>query len=93
MLDPQKHPTFRMLTPGRERQCSAETLKKKMTLGKKADFVILNGDPLSVYTRVLETHVEGRKVFDLDDPKDRLWAEGGFGAGHRRRASGCCFTK
>ena len=64
-----------------------------LAVGKKADFVVLNGDPLSVYTRVLETHVEGRKVFDLDDPKDRLWAEGGFGAGHRRRASGCCFTK
>ena len=64
-----------------------------LTAGKKADFVILNGDPLSVYTRVLETHVEGVKVFDLDDPKDKLWAEGGFGAGHKRRASGCCFNK
>ena len=64
-----------------------------LTVGKKADFIILNGDPLSVYTRVLETHVEGRKVFDLNDTKDRLWAEGGFGAGHKRRASGCCFTK
>ena len=64
-----------------------------LTVGKKADFVILNGDPLSVYTRVLETHVEGRKVFDLDDPRDKLWAEGGFGAGHKRRASGCCFTR
>lgn len=64
-----------------------------LTAGKKADFVILSGDPLSVYSRVLETHVEGRKVFDLDEPKDRLWAEGGFGAGHRRRAEGCCFTR
>lgn len=64
-----------------------------LTVGKKADFVILSGDPLSVYTRVLETHVEGRKVFDLDDPEDQLWAEGGFGAGHQRRAAGCCFSK
>lgn len=64
-----------------------------LTAGKKADFVILNGDPLSVYTRVLETHVEGKKVFDLGDPKDRLWAEGGFGAGHQRRAAGCCLFK
>ena len=64
-----------------------------LTAGKKADFVILNGDPLSVYTRVLETHVEGTKVFDLEDPRDRLWAEGGFGAGHRRQASGCCFYR
>ncbi|MCH2331062.1 MAG: amidohydrolase family protein [Roseibacillus sp.] len=64
-----------------------------LTAGKKADFIILNGDPLSIYTRVLETHVEGTKVFDLEDPRDRLWAEGGFGAGHRRQASGCCFYR
>lgn len=64
-----------------------------LTTGKHADFLILNGDPLSVYTRVLETHVEGQKVFDLADPADKLWAEGGFGAGHQRKASGCCFTK
>ena len=64
-----------------------------LTAGKKADFVILNGDPLSIYTRVLETHVEGTKVFDLEDPRERLWAEGGFGAGHRRQASGCCFYR
>lgn len=48
--------------------------------GKDADFVILSGDPFSVYTRVLETWVEGRKVFDLDDPEDREIAEGAFGA-------------
>lgn len=57
--------------------------------GKDADFVILSGDPLSVYTRVQETWVEGQKRFDLDDPGDRLVAEGGLnalsdddGAGH-----------
>ncbi len=61
--------------------------------GKKADFVVLSGDPFSIYTRVLETHVEGRKVFDLADPEDRLFAEGGFGAGHQRQASGCCFYR
>jgi imidazolonepropionase-like amidohydrolase len=48
--------------------------------GKDADFVILSGDPLSVYTRVEETWVEGVKRFDLDDPDDRAVAEGGFGA-------------
>jgi imidazolonepropionase-like amidohydrolase len=60
-----------------------------LTPGKDADFVILSGDPLSVYTRVLETWVEGELRFDLDDPDDRLVAEGGSnaltpgdGAGH-----------
>jgi len=48
--------------------------------GKDADFVILSGDPFSVYTRVLETWVEGERRFDLDDEDDRLVAEGGFNA-------------
>lgn len=48
--------------------------------GKDADFVILSGDPLSVYTNVLQTWVEGKKVFDRSDPKDYLIAVGGFGA-------------
>ncbi|RFF27571.1 MULTISPECIES: amidohydrolase family protein [unclassified Wenzhouxiangella] len=48
--------------------------------GKDADFVILSGDPFSVYTRVLETWVEGERRFDLDDEDDRLIAEGGFNA-------------
>lgn len=61
--------------------------------GKQADFVILSGDPFSIYTRVLETHVEGEKVFDLENPSDRLFAEGGYGAGHNREASGCCFYR
>lgn len=48
--------------------------------GKDADFVVLSGDPFSVYTRIEETWVEGEKVFDLDDPDDRAVADGGFGA-------------
>jgi cytosine/adenosine deaminase-related metal-dependent hydrolase len=47
---------------------------------KDADFVILSGDPLSVYTRVEQTWVEGRKVFDLENPADHLIAVGGYGA-------------
>lgn len=49
--------------------------------GKDADFVVLSGDPLSVYTKVLQTWVEGQKVFDRTDPKDHLIAVGGKGAG------------
>ncbi len=51
-----------------------------LEVGKDADFVILSGDPFSVYTRVQQTWVEGVKRFDLDDEDDRLIAEGGFGA-------------
>ena len=55
--------------------------------GKDADFVVLSGDPLSTYTKVLETWVEGKKVFDRSNPQDRLWAVGGFGAGQERGES------
>jgi imidazolonepropionase-like amidohydrolase len=48
--------------------------------GKDADFVVLSGDPFSVYTRVLETWVEGRNVFDIDEPEDRAVADGAYGA-------------
>jgi imidazolonepropionase-like amidohydrolase len=47
--------------------------------GKDADFIILSGDPLSVYTRVEQTWIDGRRLFDLADPRDRAFAVGGFG--------------
>ena len=52
--------------------------------GKDADFIVLSGDPLSVWTVVGQTWVEGRKVFDRDNPEDRNWAVGGWGAGRDR---------
>ncbi len=58
--------------------------------GKDADFVVLSGDPFSVRTQVLETWIEGAKVFDRTRPEDRLAAEGGFGAGTRNPRVGCC---
>lgn len=59
--------------------------------GKDADFIVLSGDPLSVYTHVLETYVEGTRVFDLANPADRLYAVGGYGAGHDQVMHFCCF--
>ncbi|HLK30545.1 MAG TPA: amidohydrolase family protein [Puia sp.] len=46
--------------------------------GKDADFVILSGDPFSVYTHVEQTWVEGKKRFDRNDPADKLFAVGGY---------------
>lgn len=46
--------------------------------GKDADFIVLSGDPLSVYTRVQQTWVEGKKRFDISNPKDRQYATGGY---------------
>lgn len=48
--------------------------------GKDADLVVLSGEPFSVYTHVLETWIEGAKVFDRSDPGDRRYATGGFAA-------------
>ncbi|MEP7212063.1 MAG: amidohydrolase family protein [Acidobacteriota bacterium] len=59
--------------------------------GKDADFIILSGDPLSVYTHVQQTWVEGKKVFDRDDPKDHLIAVGGYGAGNDKILDIDCF--
>jgi len=58
--------------------------------GKDADFIILSGDPLSVYTKVLETWVEGERVFNRGKPQDRLYAVGGYGAGHDQELYLCC---
>jgi imidazolonepropionase-like amidohydrolase len=59
--------------------------------GKDADLVVLDGDPFSVYTHVLETWVEGKKVFDRARPEDRLYQVGGYGAGSEGRGYMCCF--
>lgn len=60
-----------------------------LEVGKDGDLVILSGDPFSTYTKVLETWVEGVKVFDRKDPKDLLVAVGGFGVG-REEGYLCC---
>ena len=58
---------------------------------KDADFIILDGDPLSVYTHIEQTWVEGKKVFDRADPKDYLIAVGGNGATTDREIHIDCF--
>ena len=63
------------------RMLDLESRIGSLAVGKDADLVLLDGDPLSVYTTVLETWVEGRRVFDRGDADDRLMAVGGWGAG------------
>lgn len=46
--------------------------------GKDADFIILSGDPLSVYTHVEQTWIEGLKVFDRTNEEDKAYAVGGY---------------
>lgn len=47
--------------------------------GKDADFIILDGDPFSVYTQVQQTWIEGKKEWDRDNPEDRKFGTGGDG--------------
>jgi imidazolonepropionase-like amidohydrolase len=46
--------------------------------GKDADFVVLSGAPFSVYTQVLETYIEGEKMFDRNVHEDWTYQAGGF---------------
>ena len=46
--------------------------------GKDADFIVLSGDPLSIYTDIEQTWVEGQRVFDRSNPEDRGFATGGY---------------
>ncbi len=62
-----------------------------LTPGKDADFIVLSGDPLSVYTRVEQTWVEGEKVFDLSNPDHQIFAEGGYGATDDITPYYCCY--
>ncbi len=46
--------------------------------GKDADFIILSGDPFSVYTKVEQTWIEGENVWNIENPEDREYAVGGY---------------
>jgi imidazolonepropionase-like amidohydrolase len=46
--------------------------------GKDADFVVLSGAPFRVYTQVLQTYLEGQKVYDRYEPPMGNDAIGGF---------------
>jgi len=59
--------------------------------GKDADFIVLSGDPVSVYTHVEQTWVEGKNVFNRSNPLDYLTAVGGFGATTDKIADLDCF--
>ena len=62
-----------------------------LTVGKDADFAILDADPLSVYAKTLQTWVDGVKIFDRSDPNDFLQAVGGYGAATDQAPYLCCF--
>lgn len=46
--------------------------------GKDADFAVLSGPPFSIYTYVLETYIDGVRVFDRSCTRDWTYQVGGF---------------
>ena len=67
------------LTLAGARMLQMEDRVGSLEAGKDADFIVLTGDPLSVYSRVEQTWIEGQKVFDFNDPEDRKFAVGAYG--------------
>jgi imidazolonepropionase-like amidohydrolase len=49
-----------------------------LEVGKDADFIVLSGEPFSVYTKIEETWIEGIKTFDRSDANDLKYAVGGY---------------
>ena len=66
------------LTIAGARMLDLEKRVGSLAAGKDADFLVLSGDPLSLDTHVEQTWVEGKKLFDRSDPKDRAYATGGY---------------
>lgn len=66
------------VTIANARQIDLDDRIGSLESGKDADFIILTGDPFSVYTRIRQTWIEGEKVWDYEDPEDREYATGGY---------------
>lgn len=69
---------LRALTLAPARQLGLEARIGSLEPGKDADLVVLSGDPFSVHTQVLETWVEGERIYDASDPEQAAYAVGGY---------------
>lgn len=69
---------IKLVTINAAKQLKVDAYTGSLESGKEADFVIWNNDPLSIYARVLQTWIEGRKYFDIEQDKltrKKIWNE------------------
>lgn len=64
-----------MITINPARQLQIDKKVGSIEVGKDADLVIWNGDPLSVYSKVLTTFIDGEIVFDVQKDLDQRAAD------------------
>jgi imidazolonepropionase-like amidohydrolase len=69
---------LRALTINPAQMLHLEDRVGSLEVGKDADFAVLSGPPFSIYTQVLETYIEGARVFDRAQKKDWAYQAGGF---------------
>ncbi|WP_217905172.1 amidohydrolase family protein [Altererythrobacter lutimaris] len=77
---------LRALTINPAKQVGLDDRIGSLEVGKDADLLVMDGDPLSIYTKLLETWVEGDLVWDRSNPEQAAFATGGEGTASNGRS-------
>lgn len=64
-----EHDALKMVTINPAMQLKIDHITGSVTEGKQADFVLWSGNPLSVYSQVQQTWIDGTRYFDINRDK------------------------